>query len=159
MESRNDEAMHMIHGARRIYVDADACPFKDVIVEIAAMYGLGVTMIASYSHEIRMEDPVEVVRVDRGRDTADYAIANRVAPDDIVVTQDYGLAAMVLGKGARALTPRGQVYEPAAIESLLATRHLAQKERRAGGRTKGPPRLTRADRERFRRALENLAGR
>ena len=188
----------MTDETRRIYVDADACPFKDLIVEIAAANGVGVTMVANYCHEIvgptlqsgkeggmldppyggqvedadgdrsvpptdvQATDRVEIVRVDDERDAVDIAIANRAAAGDIVVTQDYGLAAMVLGKGARALSPRGRVYDNGNIESLLAARHHAQKARRArrtaGERIKGPPRLRQADRERFRRTLVRLMG-
>jgi len=121
----------MTDETRRIYVDADACPFKDLIVEIAAANGVGVTMVANHCHEIEATDRVEIVRVDDERDAVDIAIANRAAAGDIVVTQDYGLAAMVLGKGARALSPRGRVYDNGNIESLLAARHHAQKARRA----------------------------
>lgn len=141
---------------RRIYVDADACPFKDVIVELAAAFGLGVTMVANYCHEIESAGEVEVLRVDREPEAVDLAITNRVAAGDIVVTQDYGLAALALGKGARALSPRGRIFDAAEIEALLDARHHAQKMRRSGGRLKGPPRLQAADRERFRAALERL---
>lgn len=139
---------------RRIYVDADACPFKDVIIAVAAERGVGVTMVSNYCHEIAGGDFVESITVDKEPDAVDYAIANRVAPGDVVVTQDYGLAALVLGKGARALSPRGLIYDSGNIESLLAERHFAQKRRRAGKRTKGPAKLESADRERFRDSLE-----
>ena len=145
------------NAGRRIIVDADACPFKDTILEIASAHGLAVTLVANYCHDIEGGGAAEVVRVDKEPDAVDLAIANRAAPGDIVVTQDYGLAAMVLGKGCRALSPRGRIYTDGNIEGLLAERHLAQKARRAGGRTKGPPRLSHADRECFRRALQSLA--
>jgi hypothetical protein len=141
---------------RRIYVDADACPFKDDIIEIAAVNGWAVTMVATYNHEIEAPQPVEVVRVDCDREAVDIMIANRATARDIVVTQDYGLAALVLGKGARALSPRGRIFDVAEIGSLLDARHHAQKTRRSGGRLKGPPPLRRSDREQFRRALEGL---
>jgi len=141
---------------RRIYVDADACPFKDVILEIAAANGLAVTMVANYCHEIEDGDQIELVRVDRDPEAVDMVIANRATAGDIVVTQDYGLAALVLGKGVRALSPRGKIYAVSEIEPLLDARHRAQKARRAGARLKGPPRLGKSDRERFRRALERV---
>jgi uncharacterized protein YaiI (UPF0178 family) len=141
---------------RRIYVDADACPFKDVITTLAVAHGLGVTMVANYCHEITAAENVEIVQVDHESEAVDIAIVNRAASGDIVVTQDYGLAALVLGKGARALSPRGRVFDSAEIESLLDARHHAQKARRSGGRLKGPPRLGPADRERFWQALQSL---
>jgi len=149
----------MTNPQQRIFVDADACPFKDDIVEIAAAHGWHVTMVASYNHEIHAPEPVEVVRVDRDPEAVDIVIANRAAPGDIVVTQDYGLAALVLGKGAHALSPRGRIFDLNESDSLLDARHHAQKARRSGGRLKGPPRLRAADRDLFRRALELLSKR
>lgn len=144
---------------RRIYVDADACPFKDVIVEVASQNGLAVTMVANYNHEIQaVGERVEIVRVDSERDAVDLAIANRVERGDIVVTQDYGLAAIVLGKGARALSPRGKIFDDDNIDSLLSGRHGAWKARRAGRRSRGPSPIGPGERERFRRALERLVG-
>jgi len=141
----------------RIYVDADACPFKDVILEVAAAHGFGVTMIANYCHVLPDNEEIERIAVDKERDAVDFAIANRVAAGDIVVTQDYGLAALVLGKGARALSPRGLLYTAGNIDKLLDERYFGQKARRAGNRTKGPSRLTPDDREHFRQALAHLA--
>jgi uncharacterized protein YaiI (UPF0178 family) len=140
----------------RIFVDADACPFKDDIVEIAEARGWGVTMVANYCHAIDAPEPVEVVQVDRDREAVDIAILNRAGADDIVVTQDHGLAALVLGQGSRALSPRGTVYKPENIDSLLASRYRAQQARRTGARIKGPPRLNARDRNRLRQALERL---
>jgi len=146
----------MVPDRRCIYVDADACSFKDVVVEIANANRIAVTMVANYCHEIEPSEEVEMVRVDRDPEAVDLAITNRAAAGDIVVTQDYGLAALVLGKGARALSPRGRIFGEREIEALLEARQRAQKARRSGERLKGPPRLRPSDRERFRRALERL---
>jgi len=153
---KSSEKMATERTLRRIYVDADACPFKRDIMDIAAANGFAVTLVSNYSHEMNVGEGVEVVHVDRDPEAVDVLIANRATRDDIVVTQDYGLAAIVLGKGARALSPRGRVYEGSEIESLLEARHHAQRMRRSGGRLKGPPRLKSADREQFRRVLESL---
>jgi uncharacterized protein YaiI (UPF0178 family) len=141
-----------------IFVDADACPFKEDIIGIAEARGWRVTMVANYCHAIDAADSVEVVQVDREQEAVDIAILNRVGPDDIVITQDHGLAALVLGQGGRVLSPRGTIYKRENIDSLLASRYRAQQARRTGARIKGPSRLTGRDRTRLRRALERLLG-
>lgn len=99
---------------------------------------------------------VDAVQVSAGRDAADFAIVERLARGDVVVTQDIGLAAMVLGRGAAALSPRGRVFALATIDAELAVRHAEQRHRRAGGRTRGPAAFEDEDRERFEGALERL---
>jgi len=150
MESRK-EAQNM-----QILVDADACPVKDIIMRLAREKDIPVTMFIDTSHELN-GDYGTVVTVGKDRDSADFALVNRVKAGDIVVTQDYGLAAMALGKGAKALNQNGLVYTDANIDRLLMERHIGQKVRRGGGRTKGPSKRTREDDERFYRALASLA--
>lgn len=102
------------------------------------------------------ERGVEVLEVGSGRDAADFAMAPRLSPGDIVVTADIGLAAIALGRGAQALTPRGKVFHSATIDGELAVRHAERKHRMAGGRTKGPPPFTAEDGRRFLASLERL---
>jgi len=78
--------------------------------------------------------------------------------DDIVVTQDYGLAAMVIGKGAKAVNQNGLIFTDANIDRLLAERHIGQKIRRSGGRTKSPPKRTKEDDVRFEAVFEQMLG-
>ncbi len=99
---------------------------------------------------------VEAVEVSGGRDAADFAIVERLSSGDVVVTQDIGLAAMVLGRGAHAISPRGRRYTTATIDMELAVRHAEQKHRRAGGRTKGPSAFEDEDREHFVAVLERV---
>lgn len=99
---------------------------------------------------------VEAVQVGTGRDSADFAIVERLEAGDVVVTQDLGLAAMAIGRGAAAISPRGRVHTPATIDLELMVRHAEQRHRRAGGRTSGPPAMTDEDRERFRLAFGRL---
>lgn len=101
---------------------------------------------------------VTVTKVTTGRDSADFAIVPLLAPEDIVVTSDLGLAAMALGRGSRALSFRGRLYSPATIDAELAVRHAEQRHRRAGGRTTGPSPFENADRARFRDVLDRLLG-
>lgn len=91
-----------------------------------------------------------------GADSADFAIVERLQPDDVVVTQDIGLASMVLGRGAAAIGVRGRVYSRATIDMDLFIRHEEKKVRRTGGRTRGPAVFTNEDSERFARNLSAL---
>ncbi len=117
----------------KILVDADACPVKDIIVDIATDYNLKVIMFSNYSHEINIQSPnVEVVRVDNGADVADFKIANATNKGDIVVTQDYGLATMILAKSTFAISPRGLVFDNNNIDGLLLNRHINKVNRKQG---------------------------
>ena len=139
----------------QILVDADACPVKDIIVRIAKQYKLPVTMLIDTSHEL--EDGYStVITVDKARDSVDIALINLVKADDIVVTQDYGVAAMTLGKKARAINQNGLIYSDKNIDRLLFERHLGQKVRRAGGRTANVKKRTKEDDERFEKAFISL---
>ncbi len=139
----------------RILVDADACPVKEIVVRAARARHIPVTMLIDTSHELD-DGYSTVVTVDKQKDSVDFALMNRLTKNDIVVTQDYGLAAMVLGKGARVLDQNGRVYTDDNIENLLMDRHMGQKIRRAGGRTKGPPKRTKEDDAKFEQAFVAL---
>jgi len=140
-----------------ILVDADACPVRRLVVASARRRGLPVVFVCDWRHVVD-EGYGAVVSVDPGADSADFALANRARSGDIVVTQDYGLAALCLGKGARPIHPSGLVFTHDNIEGLLAERHHAKKVRRAGGRTRGPKKRTAEDDDRFAAALERLLG-
>ena len=138
-----------------IYVDADACPVTDAVIAEAAQKEILVVLVCDPAHEMQRKGARTIV-VDQGGDSADYRIANLAGHGDIVVTQDYGLAAMALARGARALNQNGLVYSDANIDALLFSRHVSAKNRRSGGRSKGPPKRTKADDARFRAALQML---
>jgi uncharacterized protein YaiI (UPF0178 family) len=133
---------------KRILVDADACPVKEIILRLAKQRNIPVTMVIDTSHELN-DGYSKVITVDKGSDSADYAITGMTTRHDIVVTQHYGLAAMVLARGASALDQNGMIYTSENIDSLLERRYIGQKIRRGGGRTKGPKKRTRGDDERF----------
>lgn len=139
----------------RILVDADACPVKEMIVRMARGRGIHVIMICDTSHVIR-DGYSEVITVDRERDSADLALANRLKPSDIVVSQDFGVAALALGKGCRVLNQDGMEYDAENIDRLLFERHLGQKVRRAGGRTKGMKKRKPEDDAAFEAALLHM---
>jgi uncharacterized protein len=140
----------------RILVDADSCPVKETIIEIAQRHGVRVTMVASYAHHIDFGSAAEVVRVDQEAESADIAILNRTRTGDIVVTGDYGLASLVIARKAHALSPRGNVFREQNIEGMLNARHEARRRRRGGGRVKGPKAFSSENLAEFQSALEAL---
>lgn len=139
----------------QILVDADACPVKDIIVRTAKKYEVPVTMIIDTSHELS-DGYSTVITVDKARDSVDIKLINLLKREDIVVTQDYGVAAMGLGKGARVLNQNGLIYTDDNIDRLLFERHLGQKVRRAGGRTRPIKKRTGENDEVFEKALVSL---
>ena len=139
----------------RILVDADACPVKQIIVRMAKARGIGVVMLIDTSHELN-DGYSRVITVDKHADSVDYALMGLLTREDVVVTQDYGLAAMALGKGARVINQNGLVYTDHNIDRLLLERHIGQKIRRGGGRTKGPSKRTKEDDVRFESAFSQL---
>ena len=142
-----------------IFIDADACPVTRDAISVARAHSLPVVLVANGSQNLSKyggRAGVEILQVASGQDSADYAMVPRLAPGDLVVTADIGLAAMALSRGCRALSPRGREYLPALIDAELAVRHAEQRHRRAGGRTTGPTPFRDEDRERFREALARL---
>ena len=138
----------------RIYIDADGAPWWDVVIERARRQGVEVVVVADYSHTFPDQEGVERVVVDGGRDAADFAIVNRVQEGDVVITQDVGLASLILPKGAGVISPRGFEFTEGSMGGCLARRWLHGRIRMARGRIKGPSPLTRDDRERFLALLE-----
>ena len=139
----------------KILVDADACPVKEIIVRLAKQRQIPVTMLIDTSHQLN-DGYSSVITVDKAADSVDYALMGLLAREDIVVTQDFGLAAMVLGKGARAINQNGMEYTNDNIDRLLMERHVGAKVRRGGGRTKGPAKRTKEDNEWFEVAFAAL---
>ena len=139
----------------RILVDADACPVKEIIVRLAKQKNIPVTMLIDTSHELN-DGYSKIITVDKQVDGVDYALMRLLTREDIVVTQDFGLAAMVLGKGAKAVNQNGLIFSDENIDMLLMDRHIGQKIRRGGGRTKGPSKRTKEDDARFETAFERL---
>lgn len=139
----------------KILVDADACPVKQIIVKVAREHNIPVIMFIDTSHLLN-DGYSQVVTVEKSRDSVDIALINMVSRGDIVVTQDFGVAAMALPKGARAISQNGLIYTDENIEKLLFERHLSQKVRRSGGRTSGPRKRTEEDDIRFEQTLRKI---
>jgi uncharacterized protein YaiI (UPF0178 family) len=140
----------------RILVDADACPVTEDIIEIGRARSIAIVLVCDFRQDLSRWSGVEVITADGPSDAADWVIAGRARAGDIVVTQDYGLASLVLAKGCAALSPRGRRFTAENIDLLLAQREATRRIRRAGGKTKGPSAFTPEDRAAFRDALSEL---
>ena len=139
----------------RILIDADGCPVVDIAIKVAKEHSLKCIIICDTAHVFEREG-AETITVSSGADSVDFALVNRVQPGDIVVTQDYGLAAMCLAKGAVPISQDGMVYDADNIEGLLAFRHTAKKIRNAGGRLRGQTKRKPEQDAAFVAALEKL---
>ena len=141
----------------RIYVDADACPVVHETEQLAKRQGLPVTLLCDTNH-ILTSDYSEVRIIGAGADAVDLALINLCHQGDIVVTQDYGVAALALGKRAYAIHQNGWQYTAENVDRLLMERHLAQKARRSKQKVhlRGPAKRTAEDDERFKDGLERL---
>ncbi len=140
----------------RIVIDADACPkgVKSICIELAKKYKLEVIMVVDTAHELRGD--FKVIQVEKGDDSVDLEILKISNKNDIVITQDYGLATIILEKTHSVIHPNGFIYNKFNIDSLMFSRHMSAKIRANGGRTKGPKkRKANNDRE-FRETLLNI---
>lgn len=136
----------------KLLIDADGCPVVDICLEEAKKRGLEVLLFCDTAHVMNREG-AHTITVSKGADSADFALVNHAQKGDIVVTQDYGLAAMCLSRGAVPVRQDGLVYDAFNIDALLMARHTARKIRRGGGRLKGPKKRTDADDADFRKTL------
>ena len=139
----------------KIFIDADGCPVVDITVRIAKAKSIGCYIICDTAHEFH-KDGAETIVVEKGADSVDFKLVNLVSAGDIVVTQDYGLAAMCLARKAIPLSQNGLVFTDKNIDELLFSRYVSKKIRNAGGRLKGPSKRTTEQDEKFEKALEFL---
>lgn len=139
----------------KLIIDADACPrgALEVCRRLGRAFGVPVWTVAGFNH--RIESDRHIV-VGDAPEEADIAVVNATRTGDVVVTQDWGLAALVLGRKAEAVSPDGRVYRPEAMAFLLEERALKSRFRRGGGRTRGPRRRTPADDRRLEAALTRM---
>lgn len=156
----NDPQNDMKNGGSRrltIRVDADACPVgvRRNIESQARFHHLSLVFYTDDSHELNPEYG-EVRQISQGRDAVDLVLVNQLAAGDIVITQDYGLAALALSRGAAAMHPSGMVYNEHNIDALLAERHLAARARKAGERYRRPKARQSADDVHFGGRLRDL---
>ena len=141
----------------KIFVDADACPVVGIVEEIAKKYTIPVTLLCDTNH-VLTADYSEVIVVGAGADAVDYKLISICHKGDMVVSQDYGVAAMALGKGAYAIHQSGKWYTNENIDQMLMERHLNKKARRSSHKNhvKGPKKRTEEDDKRFAESFEKM---
>ena len=141
----------------KIFVDADACPVVRIVEKIAEKYEMPVTLLCDTNH-VLSSDYSEVLVVGAGADAVDFKLISLCHQGDIVVTQDYGVAAMALGKKAYAIHQSGKWYTNENIDQMLMERHLAKKARRSTKKhhLKGPSKRTAEDDQRFEESFEKM---
>ncbi|HZK56949.1 MAG TPA: YaiI/YqxD family protein [Clostridia bacterium] len=136
----------------KILVDADGCPVKDIIIDVAGKYNIKVVLVKSICHEL-YDDYAEIVTVDKGKDMADIALINNTEEGDIVITQDYGVAAMAIAKKAIAINQNGWPYTDNNIDGLLMKRYIGQEMRKNHRKYTKIPKRTKKDDIKFRKLL------
>ena len=139
----------------KVLIDADGCPVVDLTIRLCEKYKIPCLILCDTAHVFHREG-VQTLTFDKGADSVDYALVNRVSPGDLVITQDYGLASMCLARSARILHQDGWEYTLDNIDALLLVRHDSRKHRAAGGRMKGQKKRTAAQNVSFETALRNL---
>lgn len=133
----------------RIFVDGDACPVKEEIMAIARQKKIEVIFVVSMAGYSQRGGEIQQILVDSFPQAVDIAIVNRMETGDVVVTQDYGLALLVLGKQGRAISPRGYIFNDNNIDRCLQRRQMHHEARKAGVRIKGPRKRSEKDTNRF----------
>ena len=147
--------------AKTLFIDSDGFPHTAIAVEIAISQSIKTIVAGNMTQNLdRFKDTpgVEILEVSDGMDAADFAIFNLLQTGDILLTNDTGLAALALGKNVKVLDSKCHEFKEGSIDQRLMGRHLAKKVRRAGGRTKGPKKISDADREKFAKRLEMILG-
>lgn len=139
----------------KICIDADGCPVVREAIQIAKEFQLEVIIFCDTSHRIVIEG-IKTVMVSKGADAVDFVLVNQIQKGDISITQDYGLAAMVLARGGYVMNQNGLQYTSENIDQLLYSRHINKKIRQAGGRTKGPKKRSKEENEKFIRNFREL---
>lgn len=141
----------------KIYIDADACPVIKIVEKIAKKYEVPVMLLCDTNHVLH-SDYSEVKVIGAGVDAVDFALVGLCQRNDIVVTQDYGVAAMILGKGAYGIHQSGKWYTNENIDQMLMERHMAKKARRASKKhhLKGPAKRTPEDDKQFEESFVKL---
>lgn len=141
----------------RLLIDADGCPVVDIALRLARARGIECLILCDSAHRIQREG-AQTLTFSTGSDSVDFALVNLLKPGDLVITQDYGLAAMCLARGARPFHQDGYEYTADNIDALLLSRHTARRIRRGGGRLKGPPKRTPAQDRAFEEAIAEAMG-
>lgn len=142
----------------QILIDGDGCPVIDITIKVARRFGLEVIIFCDTAHMIEKEGTTTIL-VQKGTDAVDFVITNKLQKGDLVVTQDYGLGAMILAKRGIALNQNGFIYTEENIDQLLFRRHVSKMARKSGHRLKGPPKRKQEDNKAFEVSLIKLCER
>lgn len=139
----------------RVLVDGDATPYKDEIYSLTKTYHIEMHVYVDYAHILK-DVPYQVIECDVGHDSVDLLLLSHLQKQDILITQDYGLAALALGKGAYILHISGMEITSQNIDELLLRRYIGAHQRKSGKHIKGPSKQTQEDKQYFLAQLENL---
>lgn len=139
----------------KVLVDADGCPVVDITIRLCVQAQIPCLLLCDTAHTIH-KDGAQTLVFDKGADSVDFALVNRITPGDIVITQDYGLAAMSLAKNAKVLHQDGWMYTEHNIQALLFQRHASRQYRACGGRVKGPSKRKASQDQIFQSTLMSL---
>ena len=139
----------------KILIDGDGCPVIDLTIKISKEFNIDVIIMCDTSHIFNKEGAKTMV-FSKGADSVDFALINFVQKEDIVITQDYGLAAMAINKASYVINQNGLIYTNDNIDMLLYNRHISKKIRKNGGRVKGPKKRTNEDNINFERTLTEI---
>ena len=139
----------------KVLIDADACPVVDIAVGLCREFHIPCILLCDTAHTMHWEGADTLV-FDKGADSVDFALVNRVSAGDLVITQDYGLASICLARQAKVLHQDGWAYTEDNIQALLWSRHETKKYRQSGGRVKGPSKRTKQQDKAFSDSLRTL---
>lgn len=139
----------------KILIDGDSCPVIDITQKIAYEYELELITFSDYNHNLTLNYG-QSIKVDQSFQSVDMEILNRCDSDDIVITDDYGLASLILGKKAYPISSKGYIYTEQNIEHLLMMRHINKKIRKSGKKHTTIKKRTEQDDERFEKNLIKL---
>ena len=142
----------------KIWVDADACPkaVKEILYRVAERTEIFVTLVANSPLHLPSSSFINLIQVGSGADIADDEIADKCEAGDLIITADIPLAARVVGKGAKALDPRGTVYDQNNIGQVLSMRNFMDELRGSGVETGGPSGFGQKEKFKFANALDKL---
>lgn len=136
----------------KILIDGDGCPVIDLTIKVSKQFNIDVIIMCDTSHVFNKEGAKTMV-FSKGADSVDFALINSVEKEDIVITQDYGLAAMAINKASYVINQNGLIYTNDNIDRLLYNRHISKKIRKSGGRVKGPKKRSNEDNINFEKTL------
>lgn len=136
----------------KILIDGDGCPVIDLTIKIASKFNIDVIIMCDTSHVFNKEGAKTMV-FSKGADSVDFALINIVQKEDVIVTQDYGLAAIAINKSSYVINQNGLIYTNDNIDRLLYNRHISKKIRQSGGKIKGPKKRSKEDNINFEKTL------